>query len=306
MLQGVHIGNYCLQNKISEGSYGQIYIVEDSISKAHYVAKICTEANEIFSIINEAQILNSIQNSLYFPKFIDSGKNSFFSYLIIENIGPSLHSIKSLCNLQKFSESTSLRVGFHTLCALNYLHFYNILHLDLKPSNILVNINMKPSDPPIKLIDFGLSEHFKFESNQNSKEQSLFHGSYLYSSPNAHLCKPLSFSDDLFNWFFVLLELLQGKLSWDEYDEKDILIYQSKCNFNPDLSLSRYPELSTIYNHIKSLSYGEYPDYIFLFTIYQKLMNRLLISFDNGIPYDWTEFFNQQKDNSNQSLCNVI
>ena len=42
------------------------------------------------------------------------------------------------------------------LAALTYIHKKNIVHLDIKPENVLVD---KSSDQPsVKLIDFGLSQ----------------------------------------------------------------------------------------------------------------------------------------------------
>jgi coatomer subunit beta' len=44
---------------------------------------------------------------------------------------------------------------------LHYLHAIHILHLDLKPANILLDDNMVP-----KIADFGLSRSFDEKQNQ--------------------------------------------------------------------------------------------------------------------------------------------
>ena len=49
--------------------------------------------------------------------------------------------------------------AFDILSALNYLHFHGIMHMDLKPSNLLLQTNVDPEVeyPIVKVCDFGLA-----------------------------------------------------------------------------------------------------------------------------------------------------
>ena len=58
----------------------------------------------------------------------------------------------------RLSESEALDIASQMASALSYMHFHNMLHLDLKPRNV-----MRRSDGTVCLIDFGLSK--QYESN---------------------------------------------------------------------------------------------------------------------------------------------
>ena len=51
-----------------------------------------------------------------------------------------------------FSENDLLKIVYHSLCALNFLHEANIMHRDIKSPNILIT-----EDFDVKICDFGLS-----------------------------------------------------------------------------------------------------------------------------------------------------
>lgn len=52
-----------------------------------------------------------------------------------------------------FTESSLAHIAYQVLHGLKYLHACNIVHLDIKPSNLLVNKDMK-----VKIGDFGVSK----------------------------------------------------------------------------------------------------------------------------------------------------
>lgn len=82
---------------------------------------------------------------------------------------------KSLENRGKMSESTALRYVRQAADALKYIHSRNILHMDIKPANIMVN-----SDDHAVLIDFGISKHY---DEQGSIESSTVVGFSAGYSP---------------------------------------------------------------------------------------------------------------------------
>jgi len=70
-------------------------------------------------------------------------------YLVMELMDTTLR------NVTKSGNYTPLHIIFfmhQVLCGLKYLHAANIIHRDMKPSNLLVS-----TDSSIKIIDFGLS-----------------------------------------------------------------------------------------------------------------------------------------------------
>ena len=51
-----------------------------------------------------------------------------------------------------FTENHLIKIAYHCLCALHFLHEANVMHRDLKSANILISANCN-----VKICDFGLS-----------------------------------------------------------------------------------------------------------------------------------------------------
>ena len=83
------------------------------------------------------------------------------AYYVMEYIdGKSVHEIlKDKCSL---SESVALDYIVQIANALDYVHGFNRLHLDVKPGNIVIDKNGKAI-----LIDFGASKQYDEESGEN-------------------------------------------------------------------------------------------------------------------------------------------
>lgn len=63
----------------------------------------------------------------------------------------------------KLSESEALAIASQMSSALSYMHSHNMLHLDLKPRNV-----MRRSDGTVCLIDFGLSKQYESSGEPES------------------------------------------------------------------------------------------------------------------------------------------
>ncbi|TVT97019.1 hypothetical protein EJB05_57750, partial [Eragrostis curvula] len=86
---------------------------------------------------------------------------------------------------------------------LHYLHGQRIVHLDLKPANILLDDDMVP-----KIADFGLSKCF--DENQTKAITSTRVGSLGYLAPE-FFCGLVSFKSDIYSLGVIIMELLVGQ-----------------------------------------------------------------------------------------------
>lgn len=85
------------------------------------------------------------------------------AYYVMEYIeGDTLSGIVKRCGAM--DEATALGYIFKVASALKYIHEKNLLHLDIKPANIMV----RRSDNHVVLIDFGLSKQYDEQGNQTS------------------------------------------------------------------------------------------------------------------------------------------
>ncbi|KAE8790836.1 Wall-associated receptor kinase 3 [Hordeum vulgare] len=96
---------------------------------------------------------------------------------------------------------------------LHYLHEKRILHLDLKPANVLLDIGMVP-----KIADFGLSRCFD-EGQTRAITQHLC-GSQGYLAPEFYRGQ-IAFASDIYSLGVIIMEILTGAKGY--FEEEDVV-----------------------------------------------------------------------------------
>lgn len=116
-------------------------------------------------VIREIQIMRGLHQTArngiccFVPELLDlivpegedeSNLNNIF--IVMEHEQSDLRQLLKLGLQSKLTEDHVKLILYNLLCAFKYLHSANIVHRDVKPSNILIN-----KDCQIKICDFGLS-----------------------------------------------------------------------------------------------------------------------------------------------------
>ena len=83
--------------------------------------------------------------------------------LVLKDVGGQ--SLKSVIANQKISLELFLEMGIEMAHAIGKIHQHNIIHKDLKPENIIVNLE----DKKVTIIDFSISSFFPKESKQKRR-----------------------------------------------------------------------------------------------------------------------------------------
>ena len=178
LLQG---GKYKIEKKIGQGSFGITYLAiiqiigvfgatqtETKVAVKEFFmkdingrnGKIVTTGNKdgIFQnyknrFIKEAKTLNSLKHP-NIVRVIDLFEENNTVYYVMDYLdGGSLDMFIS--NKGTLSPYYTSSLFFQVSDALIYMHQHKMLHLDLKPSNIMLDSNGKAV-----IIDFGLTKHF--------------------------------------------------------------------------------------------------------------------------------------------------
>ena len=192
---------------------GDIYLVhKKSNYNNYYVAKIPNDKKgNNTNIENEIVILKTLneKNCLYIIKYIDDGEGPILiegnkmnkKYLILE-YAPK-YSLGDYLNVTKigFGERFS-KLIFYKICkGIKIIHDNNLCHIDIKPSNILMDDNFNP-----KIADFGFAS--KITSKITEK-----HGTPAYAAPELLSKFSKNFFPeklDIFSLGITLIELTTG------------------------------------------------------------------------------------------------
>ncbi|MDR1762350.1 MAG: serine/threonine protein kinase [Dysgonamonadaceae bacterium] len=195
--RGYHLHNdkYQVLNVIGEGGFSLTYRgawkteIQGTLGKTTAFVPVCikeyffkdycqrnpksgfveptSESGKVFfekhkeKIVKEARILAEISHPNV-VNVLEVFKQNNTVYIVMEFIsGNSLK--KEVEENGIFKEDKTLKIIYETGQALDYIHGKNILHLDVKPSNILIDKSGNP-----RLIDFGISKKYDLASDKET------------------------------------------------------------------------------------------------------------------------------------------
>ncbi|MCL4472016.1 MAG: protein kinase domain-containing protein [Sulfuricella sp.] len=205
---GEEIGGFRILEKIHEGGMAAIYRVSRPDIDLPLIMKIpklafgshpaCYVGFEV-----EQMILATLSGP-HVPRFIAKGDMETSPYIVMEYIGgPSLHDF---VNRSPAAVPEIARLVSALAAAVHDLHRQNVVHLDIKPANVLY----RPTGEAV-LIDFGLARH-AYLPDLVEEEFHMPVGTAAYISPEqvvGRRCDPRS---DIFAIGVILYQLSTGCL----------------------------------------------------------------------------------------------
>jgi serine/threonine protein kinase len=123
----------------------------------------------------------------------------------------------------KWEEAIALLL--QVLSALDCAHTLGVLHRDMKPENIIIDIS-----GTVKVMDFGIA--YAVGSDRMTREKSLI-GTMEYMPPERILGRDITARSDIYSLGILLFEMLSGKLPFGTMSEYDLLRWQVEQNAPP-------------------------------------------------------------------------
>jgi PAS domain S-box-containing protein len=121
---------------------------------------------------------------------------------------------------QKISLISFLSIAVQVVQALVLLHNHNIIHKDIKPSNIVIN----PDTGECKIIDFSIACNLSQETTQLISPYEL-EGSLAYMSPEqtGRMNRVLDYRSDFYSLGVTFYEILTGQLPFENLDPVELV-----------------------------------------------------------------------------------
>jgi serine/threonine protein kinase len=169
---------------------------------------------------------------------------------------------------------------------LQLIHSRNFIHRDIKPSNIAMGIGDQAN--VVYLIDFGLSKEYR---DPNTREHIPYNdglgfiGTTTFASTNSHLGSELGRRDDLESLAYTLFYFLWGFLPWQGLRKGEAILECKRTITTHDLFLDLPVEFHTFFEHCRSLSFDEKPNYDYFYDLFGGLLLREGFQLDT--PFDW-------------------
>ena len=230
---------YKVEETLGSGGMANVYRALDTKLDRSVTLKVLkedylTDENLISRFPNEARAAASLSHQNIASVF-DEGRDGDIFFIVLEYVeGASLkeHILKKA----PFDDETILGVAIQVAEGLSIAHSHDIVHLDIKPQNILVT-----HTGVIKVTDFGIARAAK-DTTLQAGGGSM--GSVHYFSPEQARGGFINHKSDIYSLGIVMYEMATGQLPYEADNDIAVAIQQinnplpSIAHKNPHVSES--------------------------------------------------------------------
>lgn len=204
---GKKIGQYLLLELLGEGGMAKVFNAFDSRMERNVAIKVILPSKrssktflEQFEM--EAKALASLTHT-NIVKVLNYGVENEQPFLVMEYIpGGTLKEAVT----QKLPWQTAAAILAPIARALEYVHRQQIVHRDVKPSNILLQEDFQPM-----LSDFGILKLLENKDEKMSSAIGVGVGTPEYMPPEQGMGKEVDFRADIYSLGLVFYELVTGQ-----------------------------------------------------------------------------------------------
>lgn len=203
---------YEIIESLGSGGGGSVYLCRDRQIGRNVAVKILHpadyDATTMRRFRREAQALHGCEHpdiARFYSFGVDSSANT--PYFVMEPVkGRSLANIISESGPLAPERARKLFAGL--LEALQYAHERNVVHRDVKPSNLI--LSGENGDERLVMIDFGLARFDAPDSQKVTRTDAVI-GTPLYMSPEQFVNAQVDARSDLFSLGCTLYEAVTGQ-----------------------------------------------------------------------------------------------
>ncbi|HEY9614464.1 serine/threonine-protein kinase PknK, partial [Allocoleopsis sp.] len=237
----ITIVGYNLIETLYEGATTRVYRASRESEPASVIIKTLKAEyptlEELTRLRHEYELLQALDiEEIVKPIALESYQNGLA--LILPDFGGE--TLKNFITSQKFELSQFLHIAIQLASTLAQLHQNNIIHKDIKPHNILINLKIVK----VTIIDFSISSHLSKE-NQSISNPNLLEGTLPYMSPEqtGRMNRSIDYRTDFYSLGVTFYEMLTGQLPFQATDSLELVhCHIAKTPVSPHIINSEIPE----------------------------------------------------------------
>lgn len=208
------ISYYKIIQKLGEGGMGEVYLAEDERLNRKVALKILPESikkdrKNLNRFLQEARLAANLNhpNICTIYEVSDTEDTPLLAMELVE--GDTLAEKIRSNELELFD---TLKIASQIADALDEAHKSNVIHRDIKASNIIIN-----KRGHVKVLDFGLAKTISNEVSEDAitrakTDEGMLVGTVQYMSPEQALGRKLDGRTDLWSLGILLYEMVCGEV----------------------------------------------------------------------------------------------
>ena len=195
------IGRFTIISELGKGAQGVVYLARDAQLERQVAIKALRPGHkqQTDQLIREARISSNLQHPNIVTLY-DAGEHEGMPYLVYAYVkGLTLAQLIQQEGTLPLAQAVKITCG--VLDALAHAHAYGVMHLDIKPANIMINASGQPL-----VMDFGIA---RMITQQHDASGEIL-GTPQYMAPESIAARGPEFRSDLFSVGMILYEMVTG------------------------------------------------------------------------------------------------
>jgi len=217
---------YEIRGKIGQGGLGSVYRGYDkrmnrevAVKRIGQAADPDTQSEGTRQLLQEAGALAALQHPNIVTVY-DVGADEDGPYVVMELING--RTLDELIERAPLTWPDFKELAMQTQEALIAAHELNLIHSDLKPTNLM--LTWLPSGKfQVKIVDFGLARLVQSQTREDLESMEAVFGSIFFMPPEQFERTPLDARSDLYSMGCVYYQALAGRYPFDGMTGNEVM-----------------------------------------------------------------------------------
>nr|XP_057918238.1 myosin light chain kinase, smooth muscle-like isoform X2 [Doryrhamphus excisus] len=221
--------HYDVHEKLGVGKFGQVFRLSHKETGQVCAGKFYRAKSSKERLAAHREI--DLMNRLHHPKLVQclaAYESRYEMVMVMEYIAGGELFERIVDDNFEHTEPTSARYMQQILEGMQYVHKQNIVHLDLKPENIVC---VDTTGTRIKIIDFGLASQL-----EDGKPLMVMHGTPEFVAPEVINYEPVGLETDMWSIGVICFILLSGESPFQGNSDAETfaLVTAARYEFDPE------------------------------------------------------------------------